>query len=441
MNIEHTYLERSILYSLEPKNVQTPYVESLTSYVVKLANKHSVYVSTLITEYIAPLLGKEFLLNSVKKGGNRFYDGARTLNGISHSAVSFLEIIERLTLVPDLKHLTLTEVKKIIPDRGLLNKTLSWCPRCLKEQLEENKHDSLTLPLIWSLNPVKVCSIHKINLECKCSTCHNLIPILHRRSVNGFCPYCRSFLGYNKINKGISLKNLWIAIAIEEYIKVIQTLTISSFSQEQLTRNLNKIIEVYTEGNVEAFSKFVSIPKTTIWEWRKGKVLPPLGQIANLCYQLNIPITSIYFDKDLCVSNRVQFSNNESRRKVQRKQSFQYDKAKEYLENYLNNIPEEYISMSKLAIKIGFNKRVLYQHFPELCREVASKYKRSIEERKAQRQQSLIKKIDDIVLEASQEGKYPGKKDIERILGIQGVFREQKIKEHYQYLKERFLEG
>src|SRR5437016_3807059 len=49
---------RSRLYNLTPRGLNSPLVESLTSYICRLAYEHHVEVGTLIQFSIAPVLGK-----------------------------------------------------------------------------------------------------------------------------------------------------------------------------------------------------------------------------------------------------------------------------------------------------------------------------------------------------------------------------------------------
>jgi len=59
---------RSRLYHLEPIGIGTPYVESLTGYVARLAQAHRVDVRKLIVVEILPLMGRPHLLGPVNRG-------------------------------------------------------------------------------------------------------------------------------------------------------------------------------------------------------------------------------------------------------------------------------------------------------------------------------------------------------------------------------------
>ena len=50
---------RSRLYWLEPKGIGTPYIESIISYITRLAEKHSVPVYALVNYELVPELQKE----------------------------------------------------------------------------------------------------------------------------------------------------------------------------------------------------------------------------------------------------------------------------------------------------------------------------------------------------------------------------------------------
>lgn len=51
----------SRLYSLEPIGIGSPLVESMTSYITRLSEAHSVYPRTLVTHEIAPMLKQRSL--------------------------------------------------------------------------------------------------------------------------------------------------------------------------------------------------------------------------------------------------------------------------------------------------------------------------------------------------------------------------------------------
>jgi hypothetical protein len=92
---------------LKPIALGTPLVESLTGYLARLAEAHCVLPGVLITHELAPLLGKEYLLKSSERGGNRFYDNASSFNGMGKTSQDLVSTLQRLTLAEDISYLTL----------------------------------------------------------------------------------------------------------------------------------------------------------------------------------------------------------------------------------------------------------------------------------------------------------------------------------------------
>ncbi|MCU5520063.1 TniQ family protein [Bacillus cereus] len=168
--------------------VGSPYIECLTSYLIRLSEVHKVYPSSLLSYIVAPVLDKQFFINSFKRGGNRFYDGARTINAFEKNAVDMVTVLEDLTGVKHLNQLTLMGLKDVMPSRYLLKNHLSWCPSCYEEQM--NNEESHYNPLLWHFEVVKVCLKHKCRLEIRCPSCCKNLPVLHRKSQNGYCVYC-----------------------------------------------------------------------------------------------------------------------------------------------------------------------------------------------------------------------------------------------------------
>jgi len=90
----------SLLYSLEPMNVGTADVESLTGYLARIAEAHCVSVSDLAGAELShpacqtPL----FTPSSAKKRSNFFYTQLYSLNGITDVPRKWVSVLETATL-------------------------------------------------------------------------------------------------------------------------------------------------------------------------------------------------------------------------------------------------------------------------------------------------------------------------------------------------------
>ncbi|WP_277929012.1 TniQ family protein [Bacillus cereus group sp. BfR-BA-01523] len=416
--------------------VGSPYMECLTSYLIRLSEVHKIYPSSLLSYIVAPVLDKEFLINSVKRGGNRFYDGARTINTFEQNAVDMVTVLENLTGVQHLDQLTLMGLKEVIPSRYLLKVHLSWCPSCYEEQM--NNEESYYNPLLWHLEVVKVCLKHKCRLEIYCPSCNKNLPILHRKSQNGYCVYCNTWLGIEKGNNqdphNLEL-NYKITLMAEQFINHKEEIAVLG-NRQQIIRNLNYLVETYEQGNLQRFAKNLNLAKTTLWDWCKGKVLPPLPRVLEICSLFDI--SPVYFytqdisiNKNLIILNVEFLLRNQDTREIR----FDCNRALSILGEYANN-SERIISMTELAKLIGYPKRTLYEHFPDLCKIISAKNKEYIKRRTIQAYEDNCLIIDKCVEILGKHGVYPSRRKIEEIAYKPGLLKEKKLREYLNRLMQ-----
>lgn len=128
------YSPHSRLYALEPLGLGTPNIESLTSYVSRLAEAHSVSLRTLVIQELLPLLKRDYLFNPFGNSLDAFWiEAARALNGTGILATDWAQALECLTLRTDLRFLTLLPWAAVLTQQRLLRITRAWCPDCFVE--------------------------------------------------------------------------------------------------------------------------------------------------------------------------------------------------------------------------------------------------------------------------------------------------------------------
>lgn len=103
--------QRSELYNIEPLGLETGMVESLSSYIVRLAYKHNLNVGDLVNKLIIPELNKDYLIKSAIYGGDSFFEGAKTINGCMDNSIDTVRVLELFTTRNDLSNLTLYRFK------------------------------------------------------------------------------------------------------------------------------------------------------------------------------------------------------------------------------------------------------------------------------------------------------------------------------------------
>ncbi len=346
----------SSLYSLEPLGIGSMYCESLTSYIVRLSETHCLKFGTLFNDMIAPSLNKEYLSRSIIHGGNRFFDGARALNSVDLNAADLVKVIEYLTSRNDLRYLTLQSWKELLPNRKLLKENLSWCPTCLNDYRE--KYGCFYYPLLWFLKPVEFCQIHKKKLLNLCPGCVVNIPILHRNSKNGFCPYCDSDLSFDKL---LTFSNYKEEFHYQYEENLGELISLSSIYQSKvnksiISRRLAMIDNKYKKLYLRRLRVDLGIPKATYYDWLRGNVIPTIENQLKICFLLKITLRDFYYENDLKVP--LIETENCLRSEKTKRRKLDYSLIKQSLLYYINSpIP---LSMESIAKEIGVAKRLLY---------------------------------------------------------------------------------
>ncbi|WNF22483.1 TniQ family protein [Mesobacillus jeotgali] len=424
---------RSILYNLKPIGIGTEFVESLTSYLTRIAFEHTTTVGHLVNKLLVPTMDKDYLLRSSDFGGNRFYEGAKTLNGYMENSYDMVYCLKKLTRRIDLQELTLLKYKNVIPLRGLFKKALFWCSCCIKEWVDNRK--TIYYPLIWYLEPIKVCHIHSCYLVNTCPSCHERQDILRRQSIVGLCQHCNQSLGGGDQIKLCDQESLeWqnfvflnISTLLTNEDKVPLPLDL------KLVENLNLINDKVFNGAINQFSQKLKFARNTISGWLKGDVKPTIDNQLYICYQLTIGIEQLLF-KNVDVG-KIETLNNEKREvaalvKVRK----QLDNI--YIQKQLEEIiqGEETISMEVAAKRVGINKRTLYRNFGNLCIQISNQYKHYLEERKHQRIVELKDLLEKTFINLYQQGIYPSRRKMEFFMNKQGVLKERILQKHWQDL-------
>ena len=192
----HRLTGRSYLYSLPPIGGGTPLVESLTSYIQRLAEAHAVETGTLVYHELRPRVpfvkGKRCGQVPTKLP-HSFYLEAYRLNGTGDRARLWVCMLEELTQVRRLDLLTALPWAYAINRRNLLRANRTWCSSCYENWRSSGR--PVYEPLLWMLQVVTVCPDHMQPLDSLCPVCSRMQYVFSSRSHPGHCSRCRSWLG------------------------------------------------------------------------------------------------------------------------------------------------------------------------------------------------------------------------------------------------------
>ncbi len=413
--------QRSRLYHLEPIGVGTPYVESLTGYVARLAEQHCVTVRRLTLTEIAPLMGKEIKLQdeSISKvfGSNR---DRTAFNGTGLMATNLVGAMSALTGRSDLHFLTLLPWAQVISKRGLLRRQRAWCPKCYQEWRDNDT--SVYELLLWSINTAQVCQIHHQLLQEQCPHCHQRQLAISGDFRTGHCNKCAKWLGSNRDKTVVTSlikseaelrKQLNVVNNLGELIAVTPTLN-STPNFTIVSNTISTYIVEVLKSNIPAFSRLAGMNKATIGLWCKGKVIPQIGNLLLLtCYLemslLDFLTTDVLLADSKNTCPQPNLNVVKQTRKAPKHLNFQ---RKQVLNVVLIEVLLEYPapSLENVALRLRYRPLVLQYHFPSLCEEIKVRH---AEYRKESKQQ----KIQPILEAALKEFPPPSLLEINRRLG------------------------
>lgn len=424
------YPERSKLYLLKPLGLNTSMCESLTSYIQRLANAHSITLMTIIKEHIAPLTNKEYLYKDVLRGCSRFFERANAMNGIGEFSKDCSKALERLTKVQDLSILTFQRWEGILTSPSLCDKRKKWCSKCLQEW-KLNRSDFYE-PLLWSVSIVKCCPIHEILLEHECQSCGKFSSLISNQSITGYCSNCGQYLGIeSSICNYLSDQDLWISKSIGE---LIANTEMNTNNNVKLKSSFEQLSNLLTNGNIESLGKILNLPKSTIYQYHTGKYLPLLDTILKICWLIQVrPIDFLLGHPFTCSLNFPSRMKNDS--KIFKKKN--WFGIEQQLKSMLSIHPP--LSLNSVTRLVHVSSKTIKKKFPSLAEEIKNKYSNYIHERTLQRRKTLVNTIYQVNLTLFDEGIVPTVRLVEKAMSKPGVLRNKVLLNAWKESKEKII--
>ena len=189
--------KRSPFLPLAPIGLGTALVESMTSYITRLATAHSISVLDLLNHSVRTIpphpargsravLGRASLAALIAKHPGMF-------NGRDRRASIVRLGIQGLTGCGMLEHLTTMPLQGLFSPDLVLRDHAAWCSFCLQEW--DDRGDPLYEPLLWKLEAVGVCPFHNEPLTHACNSCQAPVQHLGNLRQIGHCQACGGWLG------------------------------------------------------------------------------------------------------------------------------------------------------------------------------------------------------------------------------------------------------
>jgi hypothetical protein len=295
-----TVSPRTLLFALDPIGIGAPFVESLTSYISRLAEVHAVTVSDLVGHALAKCAPCDGPIVSARahdyRMGSGFHPGIHAINGVAEDARRWIAAAETATGRTGLRFLTLTPLKQVFCKQFLFRSVQAWCPACFADWRRDGL--PLYLPLSWNLRMVGLCAKHGCPLEETCPDCGKQFGQLDPRARPGYCSRCGYCLGLSTSSRQDPRQEkyyddeLWVATSAGDVLASMPELEEDRL-RDILRENIAALIKQAANGNQRVFSNLTKLPDNAVCGWIAGAHRPRPDQLFRICRRLRIPVSEL----------------------------------------------------------------------------------------------------------------------------------------------------
>lgn len=409
-------------------------VESLISYMMRLADAHSIQPNVLIGKAIVLLLSCPSQGRQPYAHRTAFWVGSPVLNGMTPLTDRFVQALTDLTQQHDLRFLTMLPWKEVLSYLHSVRRTRAWCAACLEEWYV--KGQTVYEPLLWALEGIHQCGVHGCLLQIVCPHCASTLRTLAPHVQPGYCDRCNRWLGgplpgktsTTSVSEEEGIWNRWVAMAVGELLAAAPKL-LSTPCRDNIAASMKSVVN----GNQLALARHLQMTQATIWQWLEGVRIPQLWMLLRMCYCLQISPLAFLTGKAeaICATAGTPLhSTLPSSKRSQRRPYTRFDveRMRSALEAVLSSTEEPPPPMSEVARSLSSDQSILRRYFPELCRAISKRYLDDKTKKRGERIQSLHEEVRQAALILLAQGCYPGNRQVAKLLRKPTSFMEFEVR-------------
>ena len=285
---------RPVLYGRTPKGVGTPFVESLTGFLARLAAARGLLVTDVLDRLVRPLLPPGTL--RPRRDLSWFLTRhVSSFDGAGDPAVPVVRALEHLTGQPDLV------LHTFLPWRGLLcphgpgavrQGGKRWCCRCL-EAMHAHGMEPWE-PLLWRLAPATRCPEHRVPLSERCPSCGRTLHVVTQRVPSGYCERCGHLLhrddpllesgDFDPERDTEAVWEWWTSVALGQMLAG-QPLVLRCPAPDRFVDFLRRALTRHG-GNVESLVRTLGLNRSMVERWLDRRRRPRLRPFLTACIRL-----------------------------------------------------------------------------------------------------------------------------------------------------------
>ena len=434
---------RSTLCALKPIGVGTPWVESLTSYIARLADAHCIFPGTLMEKIIVPLA----FGFSPRKGAQALYKGdgnkSNLLNATGLRAMRAVQELEKLTLRKDLHYLTLLTWTEVLYIRGLIRLTRVWCPLCYEEWRISGQ--TIYDPLLWALLPVTVCVHHHVQLSqfCPYEDCHRQLPGLAWRSRPGYCSYCHRWLGHSQgmvQSPSLPLDNetlvwqQWVTQSLGSLLVRAPTVVASPIKNQVITV-LRRCVQQISGSNARVFGQLLGVSRIMVTHWLREDKIPQIEVLLRISYVVGIQLDKLVLGDAETLQMSLRDAPTQKPHKKRGQRPLNVEPVRQALEDVLTGNEYPPPSLFEVSRRLGHTFRTLYKCHHTACLEIKSRYRAYLQAQRTERIQRQREEIRQIALHLHAESISLTQQHIAQHLATPGILRDPKMRDAIEEIR------
>lgn len=366
---------RSRFYPLAPIGIGSPFVESLSGYVARIADAHAVSVGNLVVRELAFIIGSP-LFQSAEP--DRFYARFNAVNSLGEPAEKWVMALHTATMREDLRFLTLLPFKDLLWRLAIVRRRRTWCRVCYEE--DRCTGGPVYERLLWALQSVRVCPNHRRPLEEVCPRCSRSSKPFTAYSRPGHCFQCQAWLGASEEERDSLARDacgdedLWNANEAGRLLATASSLD-SAGLRNVLAVNFQACMDLIATG-LCAFAHAAHVPAETLRALIKSDGHPSLSTLLRVSYHLRVPL-STFLERDLSAPPASWVAARERLSAAQRPSRPNPDKIRAALQEATCELPPP--RLCDIAARLGYVKPTrLYRVDGGLCRQILSNYQNAI---------------------------------------------------------------
>ncbi len=382
---------RSRLYSLAPIGIGTPEVESLSSYLNRLAQAHCVTVNTLIAHELLPHVGTPAPARARRaappsRGGLRGLGQplAQRIYGLGRTAATWVNGLEVVTGRRDLRFLTLLTWRDVLPDRHVFSPLLRWCPVCFDERVTTG--DTLYDPLLWKLKPITTCVRHQRRLRSYCHACQQQLTTFSGRSRPGYCSRCGAWLGTasraalqpdERLSEEDWPWQRWVATTLGELLQAAPRLARPP-PAETVARAITAYQSQRTAAGMPGLRATLGSTRNRFGKWSRGEARMQIDLLLKFCFHHGISLLQFLTEPPPALPPPPEVASHPPMVRIMgtagwHPKGTNRDVLRRAMEAALAHAGPP-MSLRAMAKRMSLASRTLWYYDPELCQHIVQRY-------------------------------------------------------------------